>query len=365
MAGVADRADRGRDRGEQPLAVGERQPAQVAPGQGQQVEREQRPGPLQRGARGGGGVRADARLEPLRRGPPLVVEHDQLPVEHRISRQEPHGERHLGEARGEVLARRRAQHRPHALAARRHAPAALRHLEEPAGAVERRAARPRQHRRDPSPRERARRGAQARGLARGRLGPARPGRELLHRAAGEHRGLGERPPRPGERIAAVLQEQPLALPALRGAGPDQRPLTVELVAAQPEDELAAGQPVLGVADRPPRAAIPHDDGPGAVVPRGNDPLEVGVLDRVILDLDGHAAVGRVGGRALRHGPAPQRAAQLQPEVPVEPPRRVLLDHEGPRRAGIARAGLTAAERLRRPARVAHGAVSLQPVGHRR
>ena len=55
--------------------------------------------------------------------------------------------------------------------------------------------------------------------------------------------------------------------------------------------------------RLPGAPVPDDDVAGAVLLGGDDALEVEVLDRVVLDVDGHPPDGRVEGRALGHGPA--------------------------------------------------------------
>jgi hypothetical protein len=46
---------------------------------------------------------------------------------------------------------------------------------------------------------------------------------------------------------------------------------------------------------------------------------------VVLDVDGHALIGHVIARALRHGLAEHDASLLQAEVVVQPAHPVLLD----------------------------------------
>jgi hypothetical protein len=163
----------------------------------------------------------------------------------------------------------------------------------------------------------------------------------------------------------VLEEEPLLLATLIPARADERPLAVQLVAREVEDELAPGQALVGIADRAPHPPVPHDHGAGTVVTGRDDPFEVRVLDRMILDLHGHALVGGIGRRPLRHGPRAECPAELEPEVPVEAPSRVLLDDEQAGRVERARPLLGRAERLRRPLGVALRAVSIETVGHSR
>ena len=91
--------------------------------------------------------------------------------------------------------------------------------------------------------------------------------------------------------------------------------------------------VKGRRLRDPGAPVPDDDVAGAVLLGGDDAFEVEVLDRMVLDVDGHPADGRVEGRALRDGPRHEDAIDLEPEVVVQPGGAVALDHEPPGRAG--------------------------------
>ena len=78
------------------------------------------------------------------------------------------------------------------------------------------------------------------------------------------------------------------------------------------------------------------------------PSNVGVFERMILDLHGQRLHRRVEARPLRHGPAFERAVVLQAEVVVQPAGGVLLNDELP--AG--RVLRASAGRLRRAAEIA-------------
>ena len=171
--------------------------------------------------------------------------------------------------------------------------------------------------------------------------------------------------------AALGDEQPLiALVVLEGSGggvvalataaarPDDRPAAIELLAVELELELAVRDRRRGVDGRRlrlPGAPVPDDDVARAVLLRGDDALEVEVLDRMILDVDRHPAHGRVEGQALGHGPGHEDAGDLEAEVVMEPGGAVALDDEtpGPDRACRAgrgcrcRLGVLAKSRLRR------------------
>src|SRR5207247_7009893 len=56
-------------------------------------------------------------------------------------------------------------------------------------------------------------------------------------------------------------------------------------------------------------------------------LEGAVLERMILDVHGEALVGGIEAGTLGHRPALEDAFELEPEVVVQPARRVLLDDE--------------------------------------
>jgi hypothetical protein len=132
---------------------------------------------------------------------------------------------------------------------------------------------------------------------------------------------------------AFFDEQPLVLAALRL---DERPPAAQLVAAQLEQQLALVEPGRDVVQREPLPAIPDDDGARAVVVGRNHALEVDVVDGVVLDVDREPLVRRVRRRPLRNGPRLQHAIELEAEVVMSAPRRVLLHDEPlPARQGCA------------------------------
>ena len=93
----------------------------------------------------------------------------------------------------------------------------------------------------------------------------------------------------------------------------------------------------------PRAVVPDDDVPAAVLAVRDDPLEVEVLDGVVLDVHREVADLRIQGEALGHGPAHEHAVDLEPEVVVQRAGPVTLDHEA--RRAVARHRLGRAGRL--------------------
>jgi hypothetical protein len=60
---------------------------------------------------------------------------------------------------------------------------------------------------------------------------------------------------------------------------------------------------------------------------GYDALEVGVIDRVILDLNRKPLLGRIERRPLRYGPGLEHPVHLEPEVVVQASGVVLLHDE--------------------------------------
>src|SRR6185369_7031947 len=177
------------------------------------------------------------------------------------------------------------------------------------------------------------------------------------------------PARDRGRVALLDQEPLLALVLERGgrraarpaARPDDREPALHLLAGQHELQLAVGDRGGGIGRlrlRRPGSPIPDDDVAGAVLAVWDHALEVEVLDRVILDVDGHPADRRIEGRALRDGPADEDPVDLEPEVVVEPGRAVALDDEPTRTADGRVAG-----RLGRLAEVALALVGLER--HRR
>ena len=123
-----------------------------------------------------------------------------------------------------------------------------------------------------------------------------------------------------------FHQQPLRLFALH-ARAHQVPTSGELAAGQLELEVALLQSLGEIADRLPGAVVPDVDVPAAVLALRNVTFEFRVRDRVVFHFHREALVRRIERRSLRHGPAAQRAFPLEPEVPVQAARRVLLHDE--------------------------------------
>ena len=238
-----------------------------------------------------------------------------------------HGGHHLRQPRRPVDAVAGERMHRVAVGAHEHAVAVELDLVQPAVALGRAVDPARELRREP----RGECGARARVRGRRLGGSGAPGR----RASGQHAAGFS-----GDDVVVgsvaregvtLLHQQPGFLAfALARLHAHQRPQAVQLLAVQHELELAGLQAGLRIADRRPRSAVPHDHVAGAVVAGWNVALERGVVQRVVFDMHGHALVGRVEARALRHGPTLQRAVKLEPEVVVQAARRMFLHHEGER-----------------------------------
>ena len=134
-------------------------------------------------------------------------------------------------------------------------------------------------------------------------------------------------------LVVLVDEQPLSLDpaavrprrtsANRPASFSPVEVEVQLACAR---WRAAGSSVC--AGRP-GAAVPDDHVAPAVLAARDDALEVGVLQRVVLDVHGELPGRGVERRAAGHRPAGQHAVDLEPEVVVQPPGAVALDDEPP------------------------------------
>ena len=118
---------------------------------------------------------------------------------------------------------------------------------------------------------------------------------------------------------------------------------------EPHGEAA----VLLLLDELVRAAIPDLDRAGAVLTGRDLALEVGVVERVILDVHRQVPLAGRERHPLRDGPAREHPVALEPEVVVQPARGVALDDE----PGSGPGSACGPEWLRRPSGVA-----LAPVG---
>ena len=132
----------------------------------------------------------------------------------------------------------------------------------------------------------------------------------------------------------------------QGAGQGQ-PLPVDhpLIALGLEQHVTAGDPLpvqqdLHLAGRPFQrlvgAVVPDGDRAGTVLAAGDLPLEAAVLQRMVFGVHGQVVDCRIGRDALGQGPGHEHPAAFEPEIPVQPPGVMLLDHERPARRGVRR-----------------------------
>src|SRR5204863_8726537 len=151
--------------------------------------------------------------------------------------------------------------------------------------------------------------------------PAGPLRHLLLERRQHRRVVTDRP-RLLRGVLTLLEQQPVLGIAVELCR-HQRPGAVQPLAVQANGEAA----VLLLLDELVGALVPDLDRAGAVLPLRDLPLEAGVVERVVLDVDGERPLPRLERNPLRHRPARERAVALEAEVVVEPPRVVTLDDE--------------------------------------
>ena len=131
-------------------------------------------------------------------------------------------------------------------------------------------------------------------------------------------------------LVVLVDEQPLLLaPPLPLRGPHEHEAPGELLALDVEVQIALRDGLGGIDPGfgAPPSPVPDDDVATAVLAGRDHALEVGVLDRVVLDLHRQPADARVERRSLGHGPADEDAVELEAQVVVQPAGPMALDHE--------------------------------------
>ena len=197
---------------------------------------------------------------------------------------------------------------------------------------------------------------------------ARRGRDLLEAARREHAqalifGNDALGLRVGVDVALLDQEPALALKIVATLEPHQRPSTLQLLTVEAEFDLALAIARLDIGHRHPGAVVPHHHRAAAVLTLGDVALEVGVIERMVLDVDGEAPHLGIEARPLGDRPALEDPADLEPEVVVERAGAVFLDHEPiaagdhPARLGLGRAGEIALAAIGRELALAGGPTS--------
>jgi hypothetical protein len=103
------------------------------------------------------------------------------------------------------------------------------------------------------------------------------------------------------------------------------PPSGELLTMQLEVELSLAVTLASIADGLPSTAIPNDDCPSPILAFGDCPLEVPVLERMVLDMNRETLLARDQAWASGHRPTLEDPVHLQPEVVVKPAGGMFLD----------------------------------------
>ena len=114
------------------------------------------------------------------------------------------------------------------------------------------------------------------------------------------------------------------------------------------------QAAMRILLRRPGAAVPDHHGAAAVFALRDGAFEGVVFDRMVFGLDREPLLARHQARAAGDRPALHHAVELEPQVVVQPRRRVLLDDEA-----VALGARLAAARLRRHAEFPFLAVDVE------
>ena len=164
-------------------------------------------------------------------------------------------------------------------------------------------------------------------------------------------------------LVLEFDQEPVVLVIAGMLHPDQGVAAADLVAFEEDLDFAVldgaghGRRMLrvvgDVAVCPP---VPDDHPSGPILALGNHALEVAVVERVVLDLDGQPAVRGIGGWSPRHRPRLQYAIDFQTQIVVQAGGGVFVNYED---RSFARLGSTA-RGLRRP-----GEIPLLVVGSQR
>ena len=160
-----------------------------------------------------------------------------------------------------------------------------------------------------------------------------PGPDLVVGAAGLDRaGVVLGVPAGDGVVVVLVQQEPVPVAS---AAVDEDEATGQLLAAQVDVEIAGvdgGLRVVALGEGP-GAPVPDDDVAAAVLTGRDHPLEVEVVQRVVLDVHGEAPSVRVDRRSLGHRPADEDTVDLEAQVVVEPAGPVTLDDEAVARVG--------------------------------
>src|ERR1700688_3857308 len=84
--------------------------------------------------------------------------------------------------------------------------------------------------------------------------------------------------------------------------------------------------LVGIAFGSPMAAVPDHHGAAAIFALRDGTLEAVVLDRMVLDMDGEAFFAGIEARPAGDRPTFHDAVELEPQIVMQAPRGVFLDH---------------------------------------
>src|SRR5690606_22582587 len=114
-------------------------------------------------------------------------------------------------------------------------------------------------------------------------------------------------------LIALLEQNPtfLLILVLKSG---QHPAPGQLLARQPELEIAGFEALFDIVHRGPDTAIPDDHRAAAILALGDNTLEIGIFERVILSADGVSLVFGIERGSLGHGPTEQDTIMLQTQI---------------------------------------------------
>ncbi len=130
---------------------------------------------------------------------------------------------------------------------------------------------------------------------------------------------------------AVFDQQPVCTLAAKTIAlhSHEHPAPVESLSLEPEFELTRAQ-LLGsgpAALGAPEAAVPELHGSAPIFATRDRPLEVSVVEGMVLHFHRQAFLSGIQRRSARHGPGSEDSVQLEPQIVMKPPRGMLLNDE--------------------------------------
>src|SRR5690606_41916209 len=123
--------------------------------------------------------------------------------------------------------------------------------------------------------------------------------------------------RAGLVVVALTQQPVVALFSWPLRHPYEMPPAGQLLALEREFEMALPEPLPRVSFRHPRPAIPDNDRAATIFAFRDRSLEVAIVERMVLDMDGQPLFRRHKARAASDRPALEHAVHLQPEIIVQ------------------------------------------------